>query len=287
MDGIKKRKPNWSERELTVLAEAVTPRNKMLKQKFNPTLTSEKKQQLWKEIRDQLNSMTVVSRTIEEIKKKWADLQSLTKKKEAERRRSMGMTGGGPAQEYYFKDWEKVVLQSLSDVAIEGIGCGVDTAECVNQSSSEVNAPPGLVIYEVPASDLSQTAAIPSISSGNEPLTQSDILNANSTCMLPAASNAYLDADRESEKRQRAEKLTKSSRQKRGSGETDEMTEFLSLERQKMASQESYRQRKLMIMEEMLQLQRRSTEALEKICDSMQHKENSQPFSLSPVIKFS
>nr|XP_022292024.1 uncharacterized protein LOC111103231 [Crassostrea virginica] len=245
MDGIKKRKPNWSERELTVLAEAVTPRNKMLKQKFNPTLTSEKKQQLWKEIRDQLNSMTVVSRTIEEIKKKWADMQSLTKKKEAERRRSMGMTGGGPAQEYYFKDWEKVVLQSLSDVAIEGIGCGVDTAEC------------------------------------------GDILNANSTCMLPAASNAYLDADRESEKRQRAEKLTKSSRQKRGSGETDEMTEFLSLERQKMASQESYRQRKLMIMEEMLQLQRRSTEALEKICDSMQHKENSQPFSLSPVIKFS
>ena len=65
------------------------------------------------------------------------------------------------------------------------------------------------------------------------------------------------------------------------------MTEFLSLERQKMASQESYRQRKLMIMEEMLQLQRRSTEALEKICDSMQHEENSQPFSLSPVIKFS
>ena len=65
------------------------------------------------------------------------------------------------------------------------------------------------------------------------------------------------------------------------------MTEFLSLERQKMASQESYRQRKLMIMEEMLQLQRRSTEALEKICDSMQQKENSQPFSLSPVIKFS
>ena len=57
--------------------------------------------------------MTVVSRTIEEIKKKWADMQSLTKKKEAERRRSMGMTGGGPAQEYYFKDWEKVVLYNI------------------------------------------------------------------------------------------------------------------------------------------------------------------------------
>ena len=56
-----------------------------------------------------VNSTTLVSRTVDEIKKKWADIQSLTKKKEGERRRSMSKTGGGPAPEFYFKEWEKVV----------------------------------------------------------------------------------------------------------------------------------------------------------------------------------
>ena len=55
-----------------------------------------------------VNSTTLVSRTVDEIKKKWADIQSLTKKKEGERRRSMSKTRGGPAPEFYFKELEKV-----------------------------------------------------------------------------------------------------------------------------------------------------------------------------------
>ena len=46
---------------------------------------------------------------MDEIKKKWADIQSLTKKKEGERRRSMSKTGGGPAPEFYSKEWVEVV----------------------------------------------------------------------------------------------------------------------------------------------------------------------------------
>ena len=58
-----------------------------------------------------VNSTTLVSRTGNEIKKKWGDIQSLTKIKEGEgeRRRSMSKTGGGPAPEFYFKEREKVV----------------------------------------------------------------------------------------------------------------------------------------------------------------------------------
>lgn len=51
----------------------------------------------------------MVNRTTEEMKKKWADMQSLTKKKEAERRRSMKQTGGGPAPNFMFKNWENLV----------------------------------------------------------------------------------------------------------------------------------------------------------------------------------
>lgn len=50
---VKKRKPNWSERELIVLSEAVLPRYRMLKAKFSPSITSEKKSELWKEITDE------------------------------------------------------------------------------------------------------------------------------------------------------------------------------------------------------------------------------------------
>lgn len=50
----------------------------------------------------------MVNRTTEEMKKKWADMQSLTKKKEAERR-SMKQTGGGPAPNSMFKNWENLV----------------------------------------------------------------------------------------------------------------------------------------------------------------------------------
>ena len=49
----KKRKPNWSERELTVLAEAATPRMRFLKAKISPSLTSKRKQELWREIADE------------------------------------------------------------------------------------------------------------------------------------------------------------------------------------------------------------------------------------------
>jgi hypothetical protein len=60
-----------------------------------------------------VNCITAVNRTIEEIKKKWTDMQSTTKKKEAERRRSMTLTGGGPPPDIFYKDWEKVVNQQL------------------------------------------------------------------------------------------------------------------------------------------------------------------------------
>ncbi|XP_052692160.1 myb-related transcription factor, partner of profilin-like [Crassostrea angulata] len=159
---LKRRKPNWSESELMALAEAVAPHFRVLKGKFSAFITSERKNQLWQDIANQVNAVAMVNRTTEEMKKKWADMQSLTKKKEAERRRSMKQTGGGPAPNFMFKNWENLVLQSLSDVAIEGISGGVDTAECESRPSPVV--PAGIIIHEVPASEnseLSESASTP------------------------------------------------------------------------------------------------------------------------------
>ena len=45
-------------------------------------------------------------REIDEIKKIWKDARSIVKKKETERKRFVGKTGGGPPPEAYFKSWE-------------------------------------------------------------------------------------------------------------------------------------------------------------------------------------
>ena len=44
-----------------------------------------------------------------DCKKKWQDISSLTKKKEAFRRRAANGTGGGPAPVQEIKPWEQLV----------------------------------------------------------------------------------------------------------------------------------------------------------------------------------
>lgn len=67
------------------------------------------------------------------------------------------------------------------------------------------------------------------------------------------------------------------------------ISQLLSMEEEKISKLETYRSRKIKILEEMLELQRRSTIAVESISNSMHQSGNSQPLSLSlsPVIKFS
>lgn len=48
-----------------------------------------------------------ISRDVSDVKKKWQDLSSQTKKREAERRRRVGGTGGGPSIEDNLKSWEQ------------------------------------------------------------------------------------------------------------------------------------------------------------------------------------
>ncbi|XP_056001535.1 uncharacterized protein LOC125656724 [Ostrea edulis] len=263
---VKKRKPNWSERELIVLSEAVLPRYRMLKAEFSPSIISEKKSELWKVITDEVNAESFINRTVEKVKKKWADMQSLTKKKESERRRAMKLTGGGPPSGIYFKEWENLVLQSLSDVAIEGIDSGVDTADC----SMKTSLPTGLIITEIPGCDVRQSALTP------------DELNStpigSGTCI-----DLSVDVAKGNECRPR---VNKKSTKEQKHGEYSPEIQYLSMEKEKMEKLETYRKRKLEIMEEMLKLQQQSTAALERISESLQPGGRSPPFSLSPVIKF-
>ncbi|XP_062598944.1 nuclear apoptosis-inducing factor 1-like [Saccostrea cucullata] len=90
------RKENWRQEEINALVDCVTDRIDTIKGKFSPFLTIEKKAQAWEEVLESVNACSVTKRDVKSIKKKWIDIQSKTKKREAERRRDQKKTGGGP-----------------------------------------------------------------------------------------------------------------------------------------------------------------------------------------------
>ena len=55
---------------------------------------------------------SATKRDEKDVKKKWQDIQSVAKKKEAARIRSLTATGGGPAQDENLKTWEQHVSNS-------------------------------------------------------------------------------------------------------------------------------------------------------------------------------
>lgn len=94
-----KRKPNWSTDELEALAQGVSANIKTIRGKFSPGLTNSQKTQCWQQIAERVNSVNIseITRDVVDCKKKWQDISSATKKKEAARLKEMRGTGGGPA----------------------------------------------------------------------------------------------------------------------------------------------------------------------------------------------
>uniref|UniRef100_A0A8W8MI14 Uncharacterized protein n=1 Tax=Magallana gigas TaxID=29159 RepID=A0A8W8MI14_MAGGI len=85
-------------------------------------------------------------------------MQSAVKKKEAQRRKNLTQTGGGPSQLPMLKPWEEKILQLIPQSAISGIEDGVDTSEV--RSSPQMSQKPScleiqpFIVTEVPAEEL-------------------------------------------------------------------------------------------------------------------------------------
>ncbi|CAC5383492.1 unnamed protein product [Mytilus coruscus] len=129
MEQHSKRKPNWTEAELDALSKGVAENINMVKGKFSPSVTNDFKNRCWATITQRINAEnpSAVSRGVADVKKKWQDLQSIVKKKEAARRRSLNATGGGPSPEDTTKSWEKAIISTFTNTQLEGIAGGEDT----------------------------------------------------------------------------------------------------------------------------------------------------------------
>ena len=77
MDTVKrKRKPNWPQDQLLLLAQFVLERRGVIKGKFGSGVTSKKKREAWEEICLSMNaSFPAVYRSTEDCEKRWYALQ--------------------------------------------------------------------------------------------------------------------------------------------------------------------------------------------------------------------
>ncbi|CAC5385074.1 unnamed protein product [Mytilus coruscus] len=140
-----KRKPNWTESELNALTDGISANISLLKGKFSLSVTNEAKNKCWAGITERVNSVnpSAIKRQVADIKKKWQDIQSLAKKKEAARLQAVRRTGGGPPPEDTLKSWEKIVsdvktksgiqlnmvIGTFTKTMVEGIEGGFDTSD--------------------------------------------------------------------------------------------------------------------------------------------------------------
>ena len=77
----KKRKPNFSVYKIGVITENVKKHLETIQLKLRKNISNKKKQEIWEEIPQAVNAVGTANRTVSEVKNKWKNLHSTTKKK--------------------------------------------------------------------------------------------------------------------------------------------------------------------------------------------------------------
>jgi Myb/SANT-like DNA-binding domain len=129
MDVKRKRNSNFTTREVDVLVTEVERRKDVLFGKLSSSVTGEVKRKAWGEVTTSVNEVgSGEVRKEAEVKKKWSDVASQSKKKEAKRRMEMQATGGGSVavDDVKLTATELKVIGILGEQSIVGIVGGVD-----------------------------------------------------------------------------------------------------------------------------------------------------------------
>lgn len=82
----KKRKMNFSEREVEIIVEEIEKQKHTLVNHFNAGVTHMAKNNAWVEILKKVNAVTTCPRELPEVKKKWSDMKTEVRRKVAQAR---------------------------------------------------------------------------------------------------------------------------------------------------------------------------------------------------------
>lgn len=118
----------FSSTEKEILVKEFKKRREILQCSFKDSGSNEKKKAAWAIITEKVNAVGGFNRDTAQIKKKWADMKSLTKKKAADEKRERQKTGGGAAKPIVVSPLEEDIISTLGPTAISGITGGIDSS---------------------------------------------------------------------------------------------------------------------------------------------------------------
>ncbi|XP_029197846.1 nuclear apoptosis-inducing factor 1-like [Acropora millepora] len=134
----RKRKPNFTTRELTIITENVEANKGILQSKFTDNVTNKSKNETWKAITEKVNAVGVASRTTYEVKQKWKGLFSTAKREFSQQKKAQRKTGGGPAPGEP-SDTSKLIVEVYDNTpGFSGIIGGFESGDVIAEAQPAV-----------------------------------------------------------------------------------------------------------------------------------------------------
>ncbi|KAJ1101025.1 hypothetical protein NDU88_006099 [Pleurodeles waltl] len=156
-----KRKCRFSEEEQEILVKEVTEHQHQLF--ISSKLPLSRREAIWKQIVDKINSVAEERRTVTECKKHWHDCKRRTKEKMARNRKAAMQTGGGsPAQQEALDHMEEMVAAVIPEEIVTGIQ-GLDSADYhdTTHMQEEHGSPADMPVLEFPDDMGDETINLP------------------------------------------------------------------------------------------------------------------------------
>ncbi|XP_016098986.1 nuclear apoptosis-inducing factor 1-like isoform X2 [Sinocyclocheilus grahami] len=114
----KKRKTNFSEREVEIIVEEMEKQKHILVNHYNAGVTHIAKNSAWVEILKRVNAVSTCQRELAEVKKKWSDLKTEVRRKVAQARAAMEGTGDCSSVPVILSSMQQRICNLLGEATI-------------------------------------------------------------------------------------------------------------------------------------------------------------------------
>ncbi|CAC5396236.1 unnamed protein product [Mytilus coruscus] len=144
----KKRSSNWDSSEISLLRQLVEKNLVTIRSKLSNALTNKVKNEVWRNITTEINSLGLHCRSVAEVKVKWQNMQSNAKKTYADVKKHARQTGGGPPATPVDQESQHIIemmKDTASFVGLTGEESPVDEVVCdaeklpINTDGEEVD----------------------------------------------------------------------------------------------------------------------------------------------------
>lgn len=116
-----KRTANFNELEVAGLIDTVIKYKNILENKESSAVMWKEKEYAWEKVASQFNStVALIPRTAKVLKLKYENIKRDLKKKEAENKKELYRTGGGPKKHKDLTDYEEKLL-AIIKISVEGL----------------------------------------------------------------------------------------------------------------------------------------------------------------------